>query len=183
MYRSYDGRQEQVYPSRRISRPMEGWIGSERDRVIEAVTRLFLATDRRDWSAVRESFGDGVFFGMSSLSGAAPAIVTPGRIIAGGTKGLRTLAAIHHQTGNVITEIDRDGASLFCCGIAIHYLPDASGRNTRTFVGSYEFGLKNATGRAWLIDSMVHRSKFIDGNRDLESSGAPGSEGDGHAGG
>jgi hypothetical protein len=43
-----------------------------------------------------------------------------------------------------------DEADATCYGIAIHYRPNASGRNARTFVGSYDLGLRRLKGR-WRI--------------------------------
>ena len=62
-----------------------------------------------------------------------------------------------------------DRAAAFCYGIAYHYLPNASGRNTRTFVGSYDFELEK-DGGAWHIRSFKYNLKFLDGNLNLESS-------------
>jgi hypothetical protein len=60
-------------------------------------------------------------------------------------------------------------AELFCYGIALHYLPNPTNRNTRTFVGSYDFHLLRTHG-AWKIDRFKFNLKFIDGNKDLEAA-------------
>jgi hypothetical protein len=52
---------------------------------------------------------------------------------------------------------------------AYHYLPNASGRNTRTFVGSYDFQLEKDEG-TWRIRSFKYNLKLMDGNLTLESS-------------
>lgn len=69
---------------------------SERERIIEAVTALFVSTDKRDWVAVRDCFADQVLFDMSSLGGGAPAETPADSIVTGWTKDLRPLRAIHH---------------------------------------------------------------------------------------
>jgi hypothetical protein len=43
-----------------------------------------------------------------------------------------------------------------------------SGRNTRVFVGSYDFHLQRVAD-GWRIDLFRSKVKFIDGNRDLEN--------------
>jgi hypothetical protein len=48
----------------------------EKDRVVDAVTELFMATDRRDWAAVRDVFAPEVLFDLSSLTGTAAAALT-----------------------------------------------------------------------------------------------------------
>jgi hypothetical protein len=141
----------------------------EKDRVIETVNRLFIYTDNRDWPRVKELFTSSVFFDMRSVSGAEPSIVTPEEISAGWAKGLKPLRALHHQAGNFLVDL-RDGeASLFCYGVAWHYLPNETGRNTRTLVGSYDIHLMNQDGE-WKIDRFRYNLKFVDGNADLEMS-------------
>jgi hypothetical protein len=135
----------------------------DRWKVIEAVTRLFIATDNRDWSSVRDCFAESVLFDMSSLSGGEPAHVTPESIITGWEEGLKELAAIHHQIGNFLVHTGEEFADLFCYGISIHYLPNPSGRNTRTFVGSYDVHLSRIGGE-WKIDGFTYHSKFVEGD-------------------
>jgi hypothetical protein len=140
----------------------------ERWNVVEAATRLFNATDKRDWSMVRDSFDDNVLFDMSSLSGKEPVWVTPEFIISGWEEGLKDLSAVHHQIGNILVKVLGRTASLTCYGIAIHYLPNPSGRNTRTFVGSYDIRLIRKKGE-WKIAGFAYHSKFVLGDPDLGS--------------
>ena len=65
---------------------------------------------------------------------------------------------------------DGDEARAFCYGIAFHYLPNETGRNTRVFVESYDFHLRRE-GERGRIDQFKFKLKFIDGNLDLEKSG------------
>ena len=88
-------------------------------------------------------------------------------IVNGWDQGLRDITAIHHQSGNFIIDLNGEKASASCYGIAIHYLPNASQRNTRTFVGSYDFDLVRVQER-WKIATFRFNLKFIDGNRDLK---------------
>ncbi len=143
--------------------------GVERDQVVETVNRLFIYTDNRDWPKVREVLADRVLFDMTSLSGGRPATMTSREIIDGWDRGLRPLKAIHHQAGNFLVDIDDDGATVFCYGVAWHYLPNRTGRDTRTFVGSYEIHLLKQDD-AWKIDRFKFNLKFIDGNTELEKS-------------
>jgi hypothetical protein len=79
---------------------------------------------------------------------------------------------VHHQAGNFVVSIRGDRASAFCYGIAYHYLARKDGRNTRVFVGSYDYELVRGAGDAphrWLIDSMRFALKFVDGNPSLEA--------------
>lgn len=141
-------------------------IETERDRVIEAVTTLFIETDKRDWAAVQSCFAREVFFDMSSQGGGPPGLTTPDRIVGGWKDGLKNLQAIHHQVGNFLVHITGEAATVFCYGIAFHYLPSPSKQNTRTFVGTYEFHLIKQGG-VWRIDTMAYHAKFVEGNQNL----------------
>ena len=111
----------------------------EKDRVVEIVNRLFINTDNRDWPAVKDLFAPRVLFDMTSLAGGQPASLKPQEIVDGWDKGLKALKAIHHQAGNYLVDIEDGEATVFCYGVAWHYLPNKTERNTRTFVGSYDF--------------------------------------------
>jgi 3-phenylpropionate/cinnamic acid dioxygenase small subunit len=138
-----------------------------RQEVIEAIDALFVATDNKDWDAVAACFAPQVHFDMSSAGGGAPATRTSAEIAGGWQQGLAPIQAIHHQAGNYRVRVTDDRANAFCYGIAYHYLPKKSGRNTRVFVGSYEFELARGEGR-WQITSFRYSLKFVDGNRELE---------------
>ena len=141
----------------------------EKERVIDTVNRLFINTDNRDWTRVKALFALRVLFDMTSLAGGQPATISPQEIVDGWDKGLKALKAIHHQAGNYLVDIKDNEATAFCYGVAWHYLPNRTNRNTRTFVGSYDFHLVKQDGE-WKIDRFKFNLKFIDGNKDLEGS-------------
>ena len=141
----------------------------EKDRVVEIVNRLFINTDNRDWPGVKGLFTPRVLFDMTSLAGGQPATLSPEKIVDGWDKGLKALKAIHHQAGNYLVDAKDNEATAFCYGVAWHYLPNKTGRNTRTFVGSYDFHLVKRDGE-WKIDRFKYNLKFIDGNPGLEKS-------------
>ena len=142
---------------------------TEKDHVIETVNRLFIGTDNRDWARVKALFASRVLFDMTSLAGGQPANITPQEIVDGWDQGLKALKAIHHQAGNFLVEVMGSEATAFCYGVAWHYLPNKTNRNTRTFVGSYDVHLVQQDGE-WKIDRFKFNLKFIDGNPDLEKS-------------
>lgn len=141
----------------------------QKDEVQKVVNKLFVQTDNRNWPEVRTCFDDTVLFDMTSLAGGEPARLTPEQITEAWDAGLKPLQAIHHQVGNFDITVSGDKAEVFCYGIAIHYLQNPSNRNTRTFVGSYDFELIR-TADGWKISLFRFNSKFIDGNLSLESS-------------
>jgi hypothetical protein len=141
----------------------------EKQAVVEAITRLFVATDRRDWPALRDCLAAEVDFDMSSLGAGPSRRRAAAEIVADWTAGLAPLEAIHHQAGNFLVDVTGERATAFCYGIAIHYLPNPSGRNTRTFVGSYDFELARDPA-GWRITAFRFEKKYVEGNLELESS-------------
>ena len=145
-------------------------LTAERD-ITDCIVRLFLATDRRDWDGVRACLTDTVHFDMTSLAGGEPADVPAEQIVAGWTQGLAPIESVHHQAGNFRITVRGGEADAFCYGIALHYRRTASGCNTRTFVGSYDFKLATDDDDAWRITSFRFNLKFLDGNVTLEQDG------------
>jgi SnoaL-like protein len=137
----------------------------EKANVVDVLTELFLATDRRDWEAVKRCFAPQVLFDMSSLTGAPASTVAAEEIAAGWEQGLRPVRAVHHQAGNFQVRLRGEAAEAFCYAIAIHYLPNPKG-STRTFVGSYEFELRKDD--AWRVTKFRFNLKWIEGNAELE---------------
>jgi hypothetical protein len=139
----------------------------EKDKIIDTINGLFIGTDQRDWVWVKRCFAPQVHFDMSSMVGGEPTALTPKEIADIWKKGLKPLKAIHHQSGNFIVKVTGDEATAFCYGIALHYLPNKSGQNSRTIVGSYDFHLVKKRER-WQIDLFKFNLKYIDGNLNLE---------------
>jgi hypothetical protein len=139
----------------------------EKEKVINTVNRLFVHTDGRDWQEVKDCFAAEVLFDMTSVVGGEPIALTPEDIVGSWNDGLQHLEAIHHQVGNYLVDVLGKEATVFCYGIASHYLPNDTGENTRAFVGSYDFHLVKDTD-AWRIDQFRFNLKYIDGNPNLE---------------
>jgi hypothetical protein len=142
---------------------------SDRLDIIDCINRLFISTDTRDWEAVQRCFHDPVTIDMSSVGAGAAREMKPVEIARMWETGLARLQGIHHQAGNYVVTMEGNGASVFCYGIAMHYLPNPTGRDTRTFVGSYDFQLSRDRG-PWEITKMRFNLKWLDGNPDLEKS-------------
>lgn len=140
---------------------------NDRQKIVDVVTRLFVGTDKRDWESVKNLFERHVLFDMTSLNGGNPATLTPEQIVDGWDAGLEPIKHAHHQAGNFIITIDGLSAHAFCYGIAYHYRDTKSGRNTRVFVGSYDFDLRRH-GEEWKLSSFKFNLKFVDGNAQLE---------------
>lgn len=137
-----------------------------KDQILDVLNQLFVATDRRDWPAVRACFSSNVRFDMTSVTGGEPALLAADQIVAGWAEALRKLEAIHHQAGNYRVRVDGDRADAFCYGTATHYRRRPDGRNTRTFVGSYDLHLQHEPD-GWRIDGFRFTLKFLEGNAEL----------------
>jgi len=139
----------------------------ETDRIGQVLNTLFVGTDARAWDRVRGCFGEKVVLDMTSLGGGSPSTLSPAEIAAGWESGLAPIESVHHQTGNLSVRVDGAEASASCYGIAYHYRRTRSGRNTRVFVGSYDFHLRRRED-GWKIDLFRFKVKFVEGNLELE---------------
>ena len=139
----------------------------EKDAVITTLNRLFRSVDEKDWKQAEDCLAPQVLLDVTSLAGGEPENTTGSAIVDGWREGLGHLVATHHQAGNYEVELHGEEATATCYGIAYHYLPNDSDRNTRTFAGTYDFRLRRRRGR-WEVDLLRYNLKFLDGNTDLE---------------
>lgn len=142
----------------------------DKDAIGDVIHQLFIATDNRDWPMVRAALAPRLHVDMTSLAGGEPSDVDGAALATMWETGLQPIQAIHHQIGNLRIEVDGDAADAYCYGTATHYRPTASGRNVRTFVGSYDFRLARMDG-AWRITLFRFNLKYLDGNLQLETDG------------
>jgi hypothetical protein len=140
-----------------------------KDEILDTIHRLFLGTDARDWAMVREALAPRLQVDMTSLAGGTPSVVEGAALAAQWEAGLRPIQAVHHQTGNHRISVRGNEATASCYGTATHYRPTKSGKNTRTFVGTYDFALSRLEDR-WRITSFRFDLKYLDGNLELEKS-------------
>ncbi|MEK9501845.1 nuclear transport factor 2 family protein [Gaopeijia maritima] len=130
-----------------------------------AVIELFVATDRRDWHRVRRLLADTVALDLSTAGGPQGAIAADD-VVDSWRSGLARLDAVHHQVGNLRTTIHGDDAHVACHGIVIHHRRTVTGRDTRTFVGTYDLGLLDSP-RGWHVHTFRFQLRFTDGNPGL----------------
>ena len=133
----------------------------------DAVVRMFVATDERDWDTLADCFTDPTILDMTSMVGGEPTSMSPLQVAQAWANGFKLLDHVHHQIGNLRTEVTADRALVKCYGVAFHHRAKAQGLKSRVFVGTYELSL-NFTSGAWRISKLVFRLKFIDGNLELE---------------
>lgn len=135
------------------------------DVINETVTRLFVATDSKDWETVEDIFDKTVLLDYSSMNGNPAVELTPRQITDSWKTILPGFTYTHHQLGNFISSEKGNKAEVFCYGTATHYLEDKNG-NVWTVVGSYDFEL-NKSGQTWKISKMKFNFKYQDGNTGL----------------
>jgi hypothetical protein len=142
----------------------------EKDAVVSTLNRLFRTTDQMDWDGVRGCFAPVVVLDMTSVVGGKAEETTPEAIVEAWRQSLGHLKAVHHQVGNYEVQVHGDEASASCYGIASHFLPNESGENTRSFVGTYDVRLRKVDG-IWRVDRFRFDLKYVMGNPNLESAG------------
>lgn len=140
-----------------------------RQQIEDAVIRMFIATDERDWPTLESCFTDPFVLDMTSMAGGAPATMTPRQVAAAWADGFKTLDHVHHQVGNLRTAIDGERARVRCHGIALHHRAKIAAIKTRVFVGAYDIELSLRAGE-WRIGLLKFNLKFIDGNPGLEKA-------------
>ena len=163
--KSNPGHAQRLLTVRRTASLMDSTGGAlvERTQVADTVTRVFVNTDEGDWKGVTDCFAPKVLFDMSSLTGTKPSRVSSKKIADQWESGLRGLAAVHHQIGNVLVHVEGAEAGAFCYATATHYFPNPTGNDTRTFVGTYDFHLVRGED-GWRIDMFRFNLKFTQGN-------------------
>ena len=138
--------------------------------VEDAVVRMFVATDERDWPALEACFTDPFTLDMTSLAGGSPATTTPGQVASAWAEGFKPLSHVHHQVGNFQTTVTGQNATVRCYGVAFHHRGGVLARlKSRIFVGTYVLGLVVRADR-WQINELTFKLKFIDGNLELEKA-------------
>lgn len=137
-------------------------------RVRDVVLELFVATDERRWKDVEACLTDPTLLDMASAGGGPPTPLRPADIAGAWASGLAPIQRVHHQVGNLRITVEGAEARATCHGIAYHFRPVRSGRNTRTFVGTYEIHLRRS-GDDWRIDAFRFDLGFLEGNADLHS--------------
>lgn len=135
--------------------------------VEKVANNLFIQTDNMDWDALKaDVFNEKVYFDMTSVGGTAGE-VTAQSIVDGWEKGFQAIESVHHQGGNMQIEVNGDTANVFLYGTATQYATTESGKNTRTFIGTYDLGLQKVDG-VWKVNSFAFHLKMMDGNVNLQ---------------
>lgn len=135
----------------------------------DAVVRLFVATDERNWPALEACFTTPFTLDMTSMVGGSSTQIAPREVATAWATAFEPLDQVHHQIGNMQTTVEESSARVRCYGIALHHRAAVSqGLKTRIFVGTYEIALRREASQ-WLVTELKFLLKFIDGNPNLET--------------
>jgi hypothetical protein len=139
---------------------------STREEIVETINKLFVYTDRREWTKLQEEvFTDEVDFDMSSIGGESKEMSAKA-ICKLWENGFKGIDAVNHLAGNYIINIKDTTATAFAYATATHYKKAATQGSTRQFVGTYDIGLlKQSIG--WRIYKFRYDLKYATGNLDL----------------
>lgn len=97
---------------------------------------------------------------MTSMVGGMPVEMAPYQVAQAWAAGFKPLDHVHHQIGNLRTEVSGKQALVKCHGVALHHRPGAIGLKSRIFVGTYEVQLESFSD-TWRISRLVFKLKFI----------------------
>ena len=139
--------------------PME----SDRAQVADALARLGLLVDRRDWKALEALFAPVVQVDYSSLFGGSAETKKRADLVGGWAELLPRFSRTQHLLGIASIVIDGDTARAQAPVVAWHFEGDAlHGEATAWTVGGhYDVRLKRTDGR-WLIEGLTLEAAWQD---------------------
>jgi hypothetical protein len=135
-------------------------------QIIETVTTIFTSCDERNWQQLKDTFADKVLLDYSSLSGSPGASLNAESIINSWKAIFPGFQHTHHQVGNFKVDQSNAEATVSCYGTATHFLPNETGKDIWTVVGTYDFHCTKING-AWKADAMKFNFKYQDGNTEI----------------
>lgn len=140
----------------------------KRDDITGRMHLLFRSVDNQDWVNVKEVMADQVEFDM----GEGQSTKSADEVVEAWKTSLSGIDGSQHVVGNYGIEVNGSEARLVFLGIATHYKKLKSGKNTRTFHGSYEITVRQPEGEptnwAWKVTKFKYTPKFMDGNVSLK---------------
>lgn len=139
----------------------------EKQDIINTVTTIFHGSDERNWSKVEHCFANQVTLDYTSLAGGKPSKMSPTQITSAWKMFLPGFQSTHHQIGNFEVNIDANSATVNSHGLALHYLPNKTGKNVWVVVGTYNFKLAKNDANNWQVNSMQFNLQKQEGNLEL----------------
>lgn len=138
------------------------WDVASREQLRDLLSRFFIAIDEGRWSDVADCLSEKTLLEDSPKAG-RPTRTSRAKAVEALHAAVSGLTAVHHQLGNVLVRVEGGEGSAFCYCTTGHYFPNATGENTFTTVGTYDFHFV-AGEDGWRIDALRYRRKFAQGN-------------------
>lgn len=139
----------------------------EQQDIIGTISAIFNGSDERNWLKVENSFAQDVTLDYTSMAGGKPSNQSPKEITNAWKALLPGFQSTHHQIGNFTVNVNGNVATVHHHGLALHYLPNETGRNIWVVVGSYDFTLEKSDADHWKVRSMKFNLQKQEGNLDL----------------
>jgi hypothetical protein len=138
---------------------------SASDELRRVADELFIATDQKDWTAVRRLFVDGpIEVDMSSLAGGSAVQITADQLISGFRTGLHAGKISHHLATNYRVRVDGDRGELWAHGYAWNRVPSfPNGTDLWETWGNYRLTYRRER-QGWRLDGFRYYSKLTRGN-------------------
>ncbi len=136
---------------------------TEREEIIETLTRLFKAADHHRWDGLADLLTDPVVLDYTAAQGGEPAALRPGEVVAAWQPMFEALDAHQHLVANHLVAIDGNGhATATASFIATHQWRG----ETWMLGGDYEFDL-GRVGSGWRVQRMRMTPVWQTGPADL----------------
>jgi hypothetical protein len=137
----------------------------------DAVTRVFVYTDRRDWEALADVLAVTVDLDYSSLTGAEPARLAGSDVVAAWRENLGGFDATQHLLGSFLVDLpEPDQAKVSFYGQATHLLDTPHGERTWTVAAHYEATVRDQKG--WRVTALTLHLDWAAGNQQLTALAA-----------
>jgi SnoaL-like domain len=141
-------------------------VPSDRDAIIETVTKVAWYADRRDWDAITRLFAEKVLLDYTSLTGGEPATVSPQQIADNWEQNLGALDATQHLLGSYLVNQVGHTAEATANFIATHIRHQPSGGGTWTLGGRYHWRLRRDS-ETWKIEAMTMTAIWSSGDQSI----------------
>ncbi len=137
----------------------------------EAVTRVFVNADRRDWDALAHVLAETVDLDYSALTGGAPARISGSEVIEAWRGSLGGFDATQHLLGSFLIDVlGSDEAGVRFYGQATHLLDTPHGERTWTIAAHYEATVREQDG--WRVNALTLHLDWAAGNQQLATIAA-----------
>ena len=141
----------------------------------DALTRVFVCADRRDWDGLSAVLGDRIAIDYTSLAGGEPAQPSRDELLKAWRQQLGGFERTQHLLGSFLSEIvSPSEVRMQFYAIATHVLHAGHGDSTWTVAGHYDAILKYAT--TWQLASLTLHLDWASGNQQLATLAAEGAD-------